>query len=479
MNVVIVVVDALRAQDVGCFGREDDITPNIDALAEDSMVFDRAYSLSNYTDVCMSSILSGKAPREHGVTHHGTAHTQANLERIEERSPVFLPEILQENGYNTIGVDWMGRWHEWGYDDYGVAAQKEDEADESFGERVLEGVKQAATDLPDPLLFPIAKYYFRRYGYNEGRVNCEKLTDIAIERIEGADEPFFTLLHYWDVHPPYLPPEEHESKFSYDGDDVDLSRYFGSDAKGPMSAEYQAYARGEHRTMADSKNAYDGSVSWVDSQLGRLFDHLRERELLEETMVVVTADHGHNFGEHGIFSDNCGLYDTSIRIPLVVYDPRKSEGLREDGLVQHTDIVPTALDFAGIEQPSDLRGNVLPETREYAFAETVEHRMQAIVTDRWKLIVPLDLEYLEEQYWYDAGGVVELYDLENDPEETTNVADEHPEVVDRLQEIREQELEEQERSTSGPGRSVSIEGSDMDDIKSRLSALGYADDDNV
>jgi arylsulfatase A-like enzyme len=482
MNVVVVVVDALRTSDIGCFGRSDETTPNIDALAEDSQVFERAYSSSNYTDVCLSSLMSGRPPREHGVTHHGTAHTEANLRRIEERSPQFLPELLHENGYNTLGVDGMGRWHAWGYDEYGVnqAGDPSDgEATEEFPTKILERLKTAATDLPEPLLAPLAKQYYRRYGYNDTRVNCEDLTDIAIDRIDSAEEPFFTFLHYWDVHPPYLPPAEYERRFDYEGADEPLTTYFGRDAKGPMSAEYQPFATGEHRTMAESKEAYDGAVAWVDEQIGRLLDHLRETDRLDETMVVVTADHGHNFGEHGIFSDNCSLYETSIHVPLVIHDPRRGAD-RIDGLVQHTDLVPTVLDAAGIEAPAGLRGNVLPATREYAFSEAVEGQLLAIATTDWKLIVPGDTDSLEREYWYDAGGRTELYDLDDDPEETRNVATDHPDVVERLQTLLEGELETQKRmATTGPGRSVSIAETDMNDVKSRLNALGYADDDNV
>ena len=480
MNILVVVIDALRASDVGCLGQKKNITPNIDELANKSMVFENSFSLSNYTDVCMSTILSGKPPREHGVTHHGTAHTEANLARIEQCAPQFLPEILNDHGYNTIGVDWMGRWHEWGYDTYGVDAGGRESATDSIPAAIFDRITDFVVDLPEPLLFPIMKQYYRRVGYNDFRVNCEELTDIAIDRIDDSGSPFFTLLHYWDVHPPYLPPEEYESQFTGDDQlDEPLDDYFGSHAKGPMSAAYQTYATGEHTTISQSKAAYDGAIRWVDEQFGRLVDHLKKTEQLDETMIVVTADHGHNFGEHGIFSDNTGLYDTSIHVPLIVHDPRRNPQ-RVDGLVQHTDIVPTILDFAGIDAPDDLRGNVLPKTREFAFAEAIEHRLQMVRTDDWKLIVPRDTEYLQQQYWYDGNGETELYDLAVDPNEKQNVADEYPDVVSELTDMLETEIETQNRiATEATNRTAAIEDGDMDEIKSRLNALGYADDDNV
>jgi arylsulfatase A-like enzyme len=478
MNVVVVVIDALRFSDVGCYGREDEITPNIDRLAAESMVFEQAFAGSNKTDVSMSTIFSGKFPREHGVTHHGTVHTPENLERIEQRSPTFLPEILQEAGHTTIGVDWMGRWHEWGYDHYGVDGGGLNEDPESLGELAFGKVTDMVTDLPRPLLSPIMKAYHRYSGYYDFRVNCEELTDIAIDRIEDADDPFFTLLHYWDVHPPYLPPEGYTNGFENDYDEP-LDGYFGPDAKGPLSAAFQTYATGDQTTMGEAKAAYDGAIAWVDEQLGRLLDHIRETDALEETMVIVTADHGHNFGEHGIFSDNVGLYDTSVRVPLIIHDPRK-EHQRVEGIVQHTDILPTVLDYVGINTSDDLRGNVLPATREFAFAEAIEHRMQMIRTDDWKLIIPDDIEYLRSQYWYDGDGEPQLYDLTADPNEVRNVVDEYPDVVNRLRILLEEELDEQNRiAKSGQSRGAKIDDEDMENIKSRLGALGYADDDHV
>lgn len=481
MNIVIVVIDALRASDVGCFGRNDNITPNIDTLAEDSLLFERCFAASNKTDVSMSSMLSGKYPREHGITHHGTRHNDGNLRRLEERSPKFVPELLNKNGYQTIGVDWMGRWHEWGYDNYGVDSGGRDVQDtgDTIPEKALSHLKDTILELPDPLLRPIMKQYYRRFGYEDFRVDCEDLTDITIDRIADADDPFFTLLHYWDVHPPYLPPEEYINRFDYDGKDEHLSKYFGDGAKGPLSAAFQAYARGEQEYMSDAKEAYDGAVAWVDEQLGRLLDFLRDENLMEDTMVVVTADHGHNFGEHDIFSDNVGLYDTSVHVPLVISHPDHDPD-RIDGLVQLTDIAPTVLDYAGVDIPADVRSNVLPETREYVFAESIEHRMQMLRTDRWKLIVPRDVEYLQSRAWYDGDGTTELYDLSADPGETKNVAADNPDTLARLEGMLEDELDAQEASAdAGSGRTATIDDADMEDIQDRLGALGYADDDNV
>ncbi|MFH5798940.1 sulfatase [Haladaptatus sp. CMAA 1911] len=479
MNVIIIVVDALRASDVGCYGRKENTTPNIDDLAADSFVFENAFSQSNYTDVCLSSIFSGKAPREHGVTHHGTAHTEENLKRLQQQNTKFLPEFLSDEGFETIGMDWMGRWHQWGYDEYGIKSTK-NESKNISADDLLDKFKDLAMELPDPIYKYVATKYWQRTGISDSIINCEDLTDLSIKKIEKTTEPFFMFMHYWDVHPPYLPPKEYEDKFTYDGRNKHLSSYFNPDAKGPRSAEYKAYATGKHQTVADSKIAYDGALAWVDEQIGRMYDTLEKEGIADETMLIITADHGHNFGEHNIFSDNCSLYDTSIHIPLIIDDPTQP-GKRIDRLVQHTDLLPTVLDFADIEIPDDIRGGSLPETeREYVFSEAIEHRMRTIRTKEWKLIVPEKTEYLQQQYWYDGNGVVELYDIQNDPDESRNVASENRDVVRILTRKLEEELNEQEQATDpSQNRSRSIDETDMKEIKSNLHALGYADDDNV
>jgi arylsulfatase A-like enzyme len=478
MNVVVIVIDALRASDVSYMGRSEEITPNIDSLAERSLVFENCFSMSNYTDACMSSIFSGKAPREHGVTHHGTAYTKDNLSRINERNTDFLPEILSESGYETLGVDWMGRWHSWGYDTYGIDDQDAESDEEAIGEVLRQKLKRRVKELPEPLLRPLLSQYYNRFGRRDLRVDCEEVTDIAIRRLDSVQEPFFLMCHYWDVHPPYIPPEEHEAMFNHEDGDH-LSKYFGPDAKGPLSAEYQMYARKEHETMGDAKEAYDGTVRWVDQQIGRLIDYLERNELMEDTMIVLTADHGHNFGEHGIFSDNSGLYDTSIHVPLVVHHP-ENPAERVNGIVQHIDIVPTVLDYAGLEIPDDLRGNVLPAVHEFAFAETIEQTMAMIRTEDWKLIQTRKREQLESEYWYQEDGEFELYNLNNDPSERRNVADQNPSTVRYFRKQLERELERQTNTVEAESsKSVEIDEDELDGIQERLEALGYAERDNT
>jgi len=472
MDVVLIVVDALRFSDVGCYGREADITPNIDRIAEEGVVFERAFSQSNYTEVCLSSIMSGKAPAGHGVQYHGASYTEENIAGIGETGTEFLPQTLSEQGYTTVGLDWMGRWHGWGYDEYGVG----EESEPGTSDRIRDTLKTGIKRLPDPVVDRLQNLSYRLSGVPDPRADCEQLTDLAVDAVDRIDDDLFLFLHYWDVHPPFLPPDEYDH-FEYDGEDRHLSEFFASDAKGRQGGEYAPYVTGERETLADSKEAYDGTVAWVDEQIGRLYDHLAEAGRPDETLFVVTADHGHYFGEHGIFSDNCGLYDGSVRVPLVVHHPDLPPQ-RVPGLVQHTDLRPTVHDFLDLPIPDDVRGNVLPETREYVFAEAVESRMRMIRTEDWKFIRPLDVAYLRNQYWYDQDGADELYDLNEDPGETTNVADDYSDVAAEMEVLLERELEEQRSVERSSGGTVEDDISDEEiaSVRSNLQSLGYLDE---
>jgi arylsulfatase A-like enzyme len=223
--------------------------------------------------------------------------------------------------------------------------------------------------------------------------------------------------------------------FHHSEADVPLSDVFREGVKELSGGEYDAFKSGRHVTLNDAKRDYDGAVHWVDSQIGRLVNHLQTNGKINDTMIVITADHGHNFGEHGIYFDNASLYDTSIKVPLVIWHP-KYDTARIGAMVQHTDIMPTILQFLGKEVPAGLEGNVLPgTTRDEVIAEAYGSRFRMIRTGRWKYIEPVGiLQHVPDNVrtWYTGDGKPELYDIVEDPNELNNLADSHPQVVVEL-----------------------------------------------
>ncbi len=430
MNVIVIIIDALRFSHVGCYGYPKHTTPNIDKLVLESLVFENCFAQANYTDISLTTILSGKHPLEHGVLFHGFSSTKENMAGLSKSRTVFLQEILQTRGYRTIAIDWLGRWHKRGFDYYYGIQEKQNTASK---ERIKEVAVKLLTRYPT-----LKKAYARLRGSGDTRDNCEKVTEEAIRQIDtSGDSNFFEFIHYWDVHPPYSPPKEHADLFPHDEDDIPLSEVFKSGMKQQAGGEYAAFQSGKHVTLNDTKRDYDGAIHWVDSQIGRLIAHLKSKGLMDQTMIVITADHGHNFGEHGIYFDNASLFDTSIKVPLVLWYPGKS-GARIHGLVQHTDLMPTILDFLGLEIPGDIDGNILPDkTREEVVAEAYGSRFRMIRTAEWKYIEPVEiLNNIPENVraWYTGDGKLELYNIVNDPDELHNLADDRPDVLMMMKE---------------------------------------------
>jgi arylsulfatase A-like enzyme len=343
---------------------------------------------------------------------------------------------------------------------------------------LLDALKSLVKSLPEPAIELIKRLLVRVKDVPDPRADCEELTDLAIDGFERNPGDSFMFIHYWDVHPPFRPPEGYAEQFEFDGEDRPLSYYFQPDRKGKKGGEYASYVNGDRETLAESKLAYDGTISWVDEQIGRLYEYLKESDRLKETLFIVTADHGHYFGEHDIFSDNCSLYDPSIQIPLIIHHPGEDPG-RVEETVQHTDLRPTIHEFHGISLPEDIRGNILPaETREYGFAEAEGEIMQTIRTPDWKLIRPLDIDYLNSQYWYEQDGEVELYDLSEDPGEMQNLAKERPTRVSALNGLLDTEIEEQQtiEHSGDRGERDQINQEEIEQIQSNLESLGYIED---
>lgn len=430
MNAIIIIIDALRFSNVGCYGYDKDTTPNIDELASRSLVFDNCFAQANYTDISLTTILSGKHPLNHGVLYHGFSSTKENMAGLSRSKTIFMQEILQHAGYQTIAIDWLGRWHKRGFNYYYGIDEKQNTA-------MKEKLKGIAVKLL--MRYPALRKAYSRYkGASAGRDDCEKVTEGTISQInKAAGNNFFAFVHYWDVHPPYSPPEEHAALFPHDEDDLPLSDIFKEGMKEQAGGEYAAFQAGKHITLNDAKRDYDGAIHWVDSQIGRLIEHLESKGLMDQTIMVITADHGHNFGEHDIYFDNASLYDTSTKVPLVIWYPGQT-GARISGLVQHTDLMPTVLSFLGIETPTDIDGNVLPDkTREEVVAEAHGSRFRMIRTFEWKYIEPVEiLNNIPENVrtWYKGNGKPELYNVIDDPGELHNLADANPDVCAMLKE---------------------------------------------
>ncbi len=392
MKVLFVTLDTLRADRVTCMGGSRGLTPNIDAFASQGAVFTHAIPSDIPTQPSHTALFTGR----YGISTQIVSHFYPPA-KLPEDEP-WLPSIMRAAGRATGAVDHLFVMKDWfirGYDDY----------------------------MPPP---------------GRSRSPASVINEMAFPWIDAhADEDFFLFLHYWDPHAPYVPPAEYRDRFTAKSrswidphvTDRVMSR-----------PSYPLWKRGLYDHLAEIPNLdyvadlYDAEVSYLDDQLGRLFDHLDARGILDETLIVLYGDHGENLVEHDAWFDHTGLYESVVRVPLVIRRPGLIPATRVDEMVQLIDVMPTVLDITGAPAPASLDGRSLvplingdvSSGREVAFlSECTWQASRGVRTREWKYIRPYDPGL------YGRSGP-ELYHLPSDPCETKNIASNHPDVVDEL-----------------------------------------------
>lgn len=369
LNCILITIDTLRADYLSCYGHEKP-TPNIDWLADNGVLFERAICQMPLTTPSHASILTGTYPRETEVTANGYQFKDFNLS---------IAELLLEEGYNTAGF--VGA--------FPVASRL------GFDQGFL-----VYNDYFSPYM-SISRLTILRIihlgGWETGgfvQRRAEKVVDPFIKWLESAkDKPFFSWVHIYDPHTPYDPPEPYD--------------------------EYASETDDEHERMVA---LYEGEIAYTDEQIGRIFDALDEFGILENTVIILTADHGEHLGDHDYFYDHGAyLYEAGIWVPLIIFYPEKiPAGMRISNQVELTDIAPTICDLLHVTRPDTMGGHsLLPligglDDARFGFCETFEehkHRM-AVSTNAYKLIYTVG-----EDKW-------QLYDLRVDGEELNNLAGE-------------------------------------------------------
>lgn len=397
MNIVFVSLDTLRASRLGCYGYEKPTSPHLDRIAAQGALFERAYATDIPTEVAHTGIFTGKVGLRSGVVSHGST-----LAQLPKKEP-WLPAMLKNQGYTTAAVDNLYQLKEW---------------------------------------FARGFTYYINSSGKQRHIDGRTVNGLAFPWIrEHKHEPFFLFLHYWDPHTPYLPPQ-HYAKLFYEAGRDPYDR-----ANTSMEAAYNhaAYPFFKHHhyeklgpvTDAAYVNAlYDAEIRYLDDRLRELDELLVQEGLYDDTLLVLFGDHGESLTEHDIYWDHCGLYEPTVRVPIVMRWPgRIPAGRRVAGLVQHQDLMPTILEAAGIETPSALDGRSLwpslkgeeDGTRDAVYlSECAWQASRGIVTRDYKFIRTADAGPFRRP-------PRELYDLRADPDETVNAAEQKPAVADELE----------------------------------------------
>ncbi|MBQ1862392.1 MAG: sulfatase [Clostridia bacterium] len=410
-NIVFIGVDSLRRSRMSLYGYSRLTTPHISDYFKDGIVFENCFSPSIPTTPGYASMLTG-------MDCFGT-----NVVALRHQGPLAegvknLPTVLKENGYTTTAI---------GYN------------------------CPISVGCDNYLEYPVS------WGsWSAGRsAKAESMNSVALpelERLAKQDKPFMLFMRHMDPHSPYLPPEPFSRMF-YQGDEFDkenksLERCY----KFKPFRDYFCSWFPPHCTDAEYVNAqYDGAVAYLDSCLSQIFTKIADLGIEEETIVILTSDHGETLNEHECYYDHHGLYDCTLVVPFAIrYKGHLPEGKRFSEFCQLKDIMPTLLDIIGIKSGIKFDGqsmmNLVYNTGKFAeepemyITEATWERKHGWRTPEWKLIRALepDFHYRED---------VELYNLIKDPGENNNVAKENPEIVAALTKRLEKHLKKREKAT--------------------------------
>ena len=418
-DVVLVLLDTLRADALSCYGHPEVAAPYLAQLASRSTLFHRAYAPSTWTAPSSASVLTGLYPDRHGVTRGFLAHFSEEEVEVAEQDVESIELLAIADGVSTVAE----RFRDLGCATHAIVA---------------------IVNIGPEMGFERGFDHFERLSQAPANIIRQALL-ARREQMEAEGRPVFLYLHFNDVHEPY---ELRPRFFTKADDPEDLAQFY--------------YAR------------YQSELGYMDAFLGRLH---AEMEWNHDTLLVVIADHGEEFGDHGQFSHQFTLYNELSQVPFLVFGP--GLGVRPGRVEENVclvDVVPTLIDLLGIDPPRDVDGRSLAslcrmddkqtghdrERQDLNQRPLILHRFEegqhlwGVILGRWKLILSPD------------GESVELYDLHTDRRETRDLAPEEPKRCERLLEILEEHIEREGKANSARSN-VEID----EDLMRLLKGMGY------
>ncbi|WP_136689192.1 sulfatase family protein [Halorhabdus amylolytica] len=444
MLVVHIDIDSLRPDHIGSYGYEAETTPNIDSLAAEGTKFERAYCANSPCIPSRAGTITGRYGIDTGIETHGKASQHINHpatqvdwaggpdEKIDTELWYTLPELFFENQWKSIGIG-------------------------SFPQH------------PAPWFYHVWDEYHQPKSSQTDdfqAIQGEYIIDRALDTIKRVrEDDVYLYVQLWDPHVPYNRSEEEIDQFR----SVDLPPYPTQDDI-ERHQTWDAWRSASHMNVDDRSDLnellshYDAEIRYADRQVGRLLEYLKSAGLYDEATIVLTGDHGEEFGEHGLYREHWSTHDATQRVPLIVKPPTDhtvAQSSREE-LVTNVDIAPTLADYAGIDTPSrwhgrSLRNLVEEQTADWRDHIVVDHGLytaqRAVRTDRWKYI-----RTFHPGMWESVVPEEQLYDMKNDPWEQENVIDEHDPIAEEMRNLMEEWIETYGDSKDDPLKTVAHDG---------------------
>ena len=421
-NVLFIAVDDLRVE-LGCYGDAHVISPNVDRLAEQGTLFERAYCQQTVCNASRASMLTGLRPDTIRVWDLYT-HFRQNKPDI-----VTLPQLFKQNGYHAQCVgkifhnwrqdDWQGdrvSWSEPEFLHYGTHGNDKPLVEGKLPPNLASGAGGIeCRDVPDE-------------AYYDGRIAAKAVE--ALKKLRASGQPFFLAVGFWKPHTPFNAPKKYWDY--YDRKTIPVSEHLDLPENVPEIAltESRYDGRNNPEKLREMHHGHLAAITYMDAQIGKVLEALEELDLKDDTIVVFFSDHGLHIGEHGL-TRKTTVFELDAGVPMIISVPGR-KARRTDALVELLDVYPTLVELCGLRAPHGLEGKSLvslldgsaSSVKLAALTQTprpnyprgkIPHSMgYSMRTDRYR--------YTE---WRDfASGEVkarELYDHSRDHLETVNV----------------------------------------------------------
>lgn len=470
-NIILLVMDSVRAANMSCYGYHRPTTPNIDRLAAQSTLFEQATSVGSWTLPVHASLFTGLYPLNHGLT--------ISKDALPAGFPT-LAHQLQERGYQTACFsnnayvsEVTGLTQGFGTVEALWRVNNARGTKRTRMSRVIKRLEQVGTPAK-PLIRLLRLSQTARSMMKQQRNQRDKGAQLTNEKIktwltEFRDQkaPFFLFVNYMEAHEPYRPPYPYDRRF------ID----------GPAGAQRVSYIHNkqailsapEHRRQAELgilQALYDGELSYLDHRIGELVQFIESNGILDESVLVITSDHGDSLGEHNHLGHRLSLYEPLVRVPLIIRYPRCFQpGERIAQQVSLIDLYPTFLELAGADTGQEAAQNdfhslvtsTQDKARPFTIAENTAPKSLNSVVSRM-------LRTERYKYIWQSDGQHELYDLVHDPAELNNLVTIKPDVTREMA----TQLEQWERSHEGYDI-VSGKAEYDDTLVEHLRALGYVE----
>lgn len=436
-NVLYLVVDALRPDHMSGFGYDKDTSPFMDSLAREGVVFHQAWVQGNATRMSVPSYFASVYPPAHGVTRRNQGADPALL---------MLAEVLKNQGYDTAA--WMPN------PSLGKQYRFYDGFDSYFDMGAI-----------------LSNAYAHGLPKHKQWETAQTIHRLALEWLDQQREsgaPYFMYFHYRDVHGPYVPPPPYDTMFLPAPSTIPR----------PLPDSFTMENNTSHYLLPDERyhelnflvSQYDGEIRYTDDQMKYFFEAMKSKGFLKNTIVILSADHGESFLEHGVLNHGFTLFEEVIHVPLVFWGPG-IEPRGVEAMVQSLDVAPTLLDLLEIKVPDSFQGHSL---RPWFEGKTGPARDEILCfgTDRTAMLRTREWKFIR---YLNKKKADHLYHLESDPEELYNlIAPRRNPTPEHLEKARRMRVRLEERIAESLERGFASSSFFIDPkLDNELKSLGY------